>query len=666
MKYLTKKFLSLFFVYWMFSLNILLAIGNPWSAPYEHMRVLERQASLNLDNFQPQTGIWVTERNSQGAAIRGAIRLLVDNKNSRIAFLSPLNNWGKSLSEQDWLIPDKDGLYHTGNIPLYHKMEYRLLIADEEHPKGFQVIDPNSFSYSVNSPFLNSRFWDFNRPGAYQLKNRVPDLRKKAMVIAETDVYALVAKYQGGPKDVRNTFRFTAESGVISKIKAMGYNAIEFLPFSASLDSLAWQFRYQVFGLWAPDPKFGTPEDFMHMIDQFNGAGIQVIMDAVIGHYPFQGNEGVRSLAEIGPSRWKKADGRNLFGQDKSPWNTYRYDYENPYIRQYLVDAQLFMMKQYGIGGIRFDNYDGVRFHGGGVDFLIELTEEIRKYRPEATLIAEMFYGENAVLRRLDEGGLGINYRTHSDLFDFVKDNLKGPTEHINMLMLQEALRNPWSWQEAPRVHYLTNHDEAANGRNGATGSYPVSLISGGEYYEVGKINSWASLMLFSGGAYLDMPQMRMMQHGSFSNNPAIDWNQLNHNRAAQRVNHWLADASKYIQRNEAFAFFNAHYNIENHTDYDGKVISLARYNYQNQKRTYVLINLGHHAYDHYRFGIEGSGRYYIVLDSDSVYYGGTNRLGHVQSQGHIDSDNYGEHEKPYSLVVPHLAPYGVVVFEQQ
>src|ERR1019366_6501708 len=103
-------------------------------------------------------------------------------------------------------------------------------------------------------------------------------------------IHALVEKWRGangaaGPSNESDTYRFISTSGVIAELKRMGYNAIEFLPFNMSNDGSAWHFRYQTYGLFAPDSRFGTPDEFAMMMDAFNRAGIGIVMDVVVGHY---------------------------------------------------------------------------------------------------------------------------------------------------------------------------------------------------------------------------------------------------------------------------------------------------------------------------------------------------------------------------------------------
>lgn len=646
---------------------------------YEAQRIVGLKPTKNFDQFAARTGIRVTKRDNQGHAVEGEITVLSDNTKNKIVLIADFNNWGKNVQPADELKPVQGTPYYRAKIrSLKHRMEYRLLL------NGKQVLDPAASMYTTpdyyagtgrgNGPaYFNAVFWDLEHPDRYHLKNAPVDLRDKPVVIGETEVYELIRRFprgsQTGPASRFETYKFIANSGVITELKNQGYNAVEFLPFNQSVDGERWSYRYQVFGLFAPDSRYGTPDDFARMIDAFNAAGIGVIMDAVVGHYPFKANDGVRNLGDVGIHVWKKADNRLLFGQVTSPWGTNRYDYANPYIRRFLVDSILHMMKYYGLAGIRFDNLDGIRLYdgpgGGGPEFLKQLTSELRSYRPESLLIAEMFFGENSVLKALDQGGYGINFRTHSNLFDFFKDNVQKRTEDIDMKALREAIRGPWGWKEATRCQYITNHDEAANRRNGATGAYLASLVNGGGWqYVEGKTMAYSSLAMLSGSIYLDMPQLRLLQEGSFNDNPGIDWS-LRSLASQGRMYHYFRDLSTVFKGNPAFAFFNYHENIENHTDYQNKIISLARLNRATGKRTMILINLGHQEFNNYRFGTDATHGLKIVIDSNQNIYGGNDRL-HQSSRGQLAVDTQGIHGKARSINVPYLGPYSVVVAEEQ
>lgn len=625
---------------------------------YEAIRALGLQPEAPLSTFQAAQGIRVTQRNPHGHAAEGVLRVLSDNPHNTIYVISAENGWGARLTEADKLEPVPGTPYYEGKVRgLRHAMEYRLRVNGED------VLDPAADTFT-SGEFLNSVFWDFDRPGAFHPTAPIVDLRGKFQMIAETGIPELVRFWEHGgrtgPARREETYRFIAESGVIEELARMGYNAVEFLPFNSAVDGEGWWLRYQVYGLFGPDSRYGTPDDFLRMIDAFNRAGIAVVMDAVIGHYPFQGNLGARSLAGVGLHRWKKGDGGTLYGSWGSPWGTYRYDYANPYVRRFLTDAVLTSFKRYRIGGIRVDNLDGIRFYdgpgGGGDVFLRELATEIRRFVPEALLIGEMFFGYDGVMAALDRGGMGFDLRTHSDLFDFFKHALQLRTEEIPMGWLRDAIRNPWWWNEATRVTYVTSHDEAANRRDGATGAYLATLLGGGgwEFVEK-KTRAFAALAMLSGTAYMDLPQIRLLQEGTFTADPAIRWG---HRALAsqRRVYDFFSHLSRAVISRPAFALVNHHPNVENHTDYDNRIISLERIDFSTGKRIYAVINLSHRAFENYAVGVSAAGRYRAIVDSDAQGFVGAT----------LDTHGRGSHGKPHSLTLPRLAPYGVLVLEAE
>lgn len=646
---------------------------------YEQVRIRGLAAAKSCGTFTAAEGIAVTRREN-GEAAEGTIRVLVDNPTSEVFIIGDFNQWGATKTAADRLKPVDGTPYFEGKVRvLKHKMEYRLLV------NGEPLLDPSASMFSTASSreengqaptpaYLNSIFWDFGRQNAYVAGVPSVDLRSKPLIIAESEVLELSRqwKYQGvaGPKKLHDTYRFVAESGIVKELNQAGYNAVEFLPFNTSMDGDHWHYRYQVYGLFAPDSRYGNPDEFAMMIDAFNKAGIAVIMDAVVGHYPYQGNDGIRDLSKVGLHKWKLPSGEPLFGSVQSPWGTNRYDYANPAVRRFLSDSILSMMCRYGISGVRFDNLDGIRLYegagGGGPDFLKELMTEIRSYRPESVLIAEMFFGYDGVMKRLDQGGFGIGFRTHSDYFDFLKDNMQKPTELVDMDRLRNAIRGPFEWKEAPRVQYATNHDEAANPRDGATGKYLATLLNSGSWYYVErKTTAFGALTMLSSSAYLDMPQMRLLQEGSFNDNSAVEWG-LKDIESQKNVYTYFADLSKLVRDQPAFAFHNYDADIENHVDTeDGRrIISVRRKDNATGKTFFGIINLSHVGTANYKFGVNATGAFKMALDSDAKAYGGTGELAKRLQSGVILANGPAMHGKSASVVLPYLAPYAAVVLE--
>jgi 1,4-alpha-glucan branching enzyme len=641
-------------------------VGRPFT--YEAQRILDLTAAKQCSAFVSQTGIRVTRREG-GRAVEGVIRVLVGRPGADIYVISERNAWGARKTREDKLHPVAGTPYYEGKLrQLSHGMEYRLLVDGE------QRLDPAAVAFTHAPAALNSVFWDFEREAAFRMQTRSVDLRRKPLVLAEAEVYELARKYPrrdggSGPFALAETYAFVAQSGLVQELKDAGYNGIELLPFNASIDGGRWQDRYHVFGLFAPDSRYGTPDEFARMVDAFNGAGIAVIMGAVVGHYPTRANAAPRELGSIGLHRWTKADGKSLYGDVPSSWGTRLYDYTNPHVRRFLSDSVIHMMCRYGLSGLRLGNVDGLRLYkssgggrGGGREFLRSMVRELRDYRPEALLIGEMYAFHNPALRSLSENGLGLNFRTHSDLFDFFKDNLLQQSAKVDLERLRNVFRGTWEKKEASRVQYVTNHDEAARRRDGATGQYIASLLGAdGPYYVEKKTMAFGSVAMLSGAAYLDMPQMRLLQEGNFNENPAVDWTLMRRDRE-KRVYGYFAELSKLFAREDAFAVQHLGASVDNHVDSSEgyRVVSFER---SDGQRTWLaIVNLGHVGINHYQVGTDAHGTYRLAIDSDSRRFGGSGELENRLGTGILVADGVALHGKQYSVSLPYLAPYATVL----
>jgi 1,4-alpha-glucan branching enzyme len=361
-----------------------------------------------------------------------------------------------------------------------------------------------------------------------------------------------------------------------------------------------------------------------------------------------------------------KADGRPLYAGEKSQWDTDRYDFANPFVRRYLIDGMLSLVKDCRIGGIRIDNYGGIASLPGGIDFLKQLKTELRQYAPEIYINDESFGGDNQITRRMDQGGHGANSHNDGDFFDYIFKYAQKSTDEQNIAFIRYLLTAQWGWNESAKLTYITNHDEAANGRGGATGSYFATLVNGGGWNHVeGKTRVLSALAMLSSSYYLDMLQLRILQEGGYHRNPDVEWDLLQ-NSSQRHVYEFLGDLSRYFTTEKAFAFPNRHAQIFNHGDEFNKLVSLERIDHRTGKHVYVLINLSHKGFSNYRFGVGAGGCYKVVVDSDRSEYGGSHRLANETPNGLIQTDPYGMHGKAHNIRIPYIGPEGVVVIEQK
>ena len=102
-------------------------------------------------------------------------------------------------------------------------------------------------------------------------------------------------------------------------VAEMGFTHVEFMPLMEHPYEPSW--GYQTLGYFAPTSRFGTPQDFMHLIEAFHKAGVGVILDWVPSHFPMDAH-GIYDFD--GTHLYEHADPRLGYHPD---WKSAIYNY---------------------------------------------------------------------------------------------------------------------------------------------------------------------------------------------------------------------------------------------------------------------------------------------------------------------------------------------------
>ena len=630
----------------------------------------------NPEKFKPSVGV---EPVANGAVIK----LLIENPHAEVAVVGDFNGWDHKTAVK--LKPQKDGIYFVGFIPgLKHKMQYRILF------NGKELLDPSATTYSSfeyndrtgrpGDHHFNSVFWDFSGEGRYDFKYPKPDHSARPVNIVEVELSSLVAKWplkdksgnliQVGPKTKGETYKFVTESGVINWLVQRGYNFAELLPTNPSVDEGRWQGLYKVYGNFGPSSRLGTPLEFSEMIDSFHAAGMGVIADSVVSHFPTRGQGADQELNFIGMHHFTKADGTSLFQGQDSGFQTSRYKNLDPHVRQFLTDGILTGLLQYNLDGLRIDNLYGLLHTPGGSELAKQIDELIKTYLPQNLSVPESHEANNLLTRSIIRGGGGANASTFSSLFNFSSKSIRKYTEQIDLNRLEAILNHAWSASDSMRVAYIANHDESSNDIGDFTGAYPASLLEGGgDDYSAAKILVYEALAMVAGSHYLGTPQARLGQKGNFETNSSIDYSLQEREPFATSMR-FIDKMSRYRLHKNAFAPQNRHGHLVNHIDNVNKVATFELIDFSTGKKIIVLINFSHYDLQNYNFGVDGDGQYEVVLDNkkdgakdstpDSAFKNGTHLVLSTGSPG-----NHGNHGKTNSLTLPHVTPFQIFFLEK-
>lgn len=181
-------------------------------------------------------------------------------------------------------------------------------------------------------------------------------------VIYEAHVKGLTMRHPDVPPALRGTFRGVATEPVIAHLRALGVTAIELLPVCAFIDDrflvekgLRNYWGYQPAAFFAPEPRYGTREDFRAMVRALHAAGIEVILDVVFNHTG-EGDGAGPTLSLRGVDNaafYRLAEGGRAYVNDTGTGNT--LNLSHPFVLRMVMDCLRHWVEEMGVDGFRFD-----------------------------------------------------------------------------------------------------------------------------------------------------------------------------------------------------------------------------------------------------------------------------------------------------------------------
>lgn len=580
------------------------------------------------------------------------------------AFVSVIGDFNGWNGYSHTLFPrwDKSGIWE-GFIPNFEEQQlYKYFIrsnSGEELRKGdpfanLWEVRPKTASVTTNLKYKwKDAAWMKARGAKQTLQSpfsvyelhlgswRRPDLNNHEVFYSYKEITAMLVPY----------------------VKEMGFTHIELMPIMEHPFDGSW--GYQLTGFYAPTSRYGTPQDFMAMVDAFHHAGIGVILDWVPSHFPYD-DHGLYRFD--GTHTYEYADMRKGFHPD---WNSYVFNYARNEVRSFLLSNALFWLDKFHIDGLRVDAVASMihldysrkagswepNEHGGNenleaISFLKNLNTTIYERFPDVQTIAEestSFYG---VSRPVFMGGLGFGMKWMMGWMNDTLDYFKKDAYFRKWYHNQITFSIMYAFSE--NFMLPLSHDEVVHGK-----SPLIYKMPGDDWQKFANLRLLYSYMfthpgtklLFMGGEFGDTKEWNYKSE--------LNWDLLKHSSHAGLQQYVKALNQLYTTEPVLFENqFDQHcFEWIHLADQENSIIVYARKGV-NGEVILVALNMTPVPREEYPIGIPWEHSFKEILNSDAPAFYGSG----VVNKGTI-KPKAGQHGKPYDIIL-RLPPLGATILK--
>jgi len=534
--------------------------------------------------------------------------------------------------------------------------------------KGYKVDKADPFAtYNEISPKTASIVWDLEynwEDREWMGKRRQNNDLDTPMALYE----AHLGSWKRVPEEGYRSLSYRELATQLTKhVLQMGFTHVEFLPVMEHPFFGSW--GYQITGYFAPTSRYGSPQDFMYLIDYLHQHGIGVILDWVPSHFPTD-EHGLGFFD--GTHLYEHANPKKGFHPD---WTSYIFNYGRAEVQSFLLSSALFWLDKYHADGLRVDGVASMLYldysrekgdwipnkYGGrenleAIAFLRKFNEEVYKNYPDVQTVAEESTAWPMVSRPTYLGGLGFGLKwdmgwMHDTLLYMSRDPIHRKFHHNDL-----TFRMLYAFNE--NFVLPLSHDEVVHGKGSLLGKMPgddwqkfanLRLLLGYMYSQPGK------KLLFMGA---ELGQWHEWNHDG---NP--DWQFLEYERHAD-INRWVAALNQLYRNEPALHELDcepAGFEWIDTSDALQSVISFIRKGKSTDDIVLVICNFTPTTHSKYKVGVPRGGFWREIINSDATEYGGSGQCNPMRLRAYKKS----AHGRPYSLEIT-LPPLAVVLFRSR
>ena len=470
-------------------------------------------------------------------------------------------------------------------------------------------------------------------------------------------------KHPDGTEDGFYNYREFADR-LVEYLKEMRYTHVELMGIAEHPFDGSW--GYQVTGYYAPTSRYGTPKDFMYLVNRLHKIGVGVILDWVPAHF---------ATDAFGLGCF---DGTCIF-EDPDPrkgehpeWGTKIFNYGKAEVKNFLIANVLFWLREFHIDGVRVDavasmlyldygKKDGEwcpnKFGGNknleAIEFFKHLNSVVRGTYPGFLTIAEESTAWPKVTGDIEDGGLGFTFKWNMgwmhDFCEYMKlDPYFRKDNHYAMTFAM-------TYNESENYILPLSHDEVVHLKCSMVNKMPGYHVDKYANLRVG----YTYMFGHSGKKLLFMGQ-DFGQEREWSEARELDWFLLQEplNRGMKE---FMGELLKMYRKYPClYTIDNSWKGFEwmNADDKDRSTYTFVRRTKDGRNNLLFVLNMTPMTWENYQISVPAKKKYKLVLNSNEERFGGN---------GHKIPEVVEAKAKPlcgrkYSISID-LAPYTAAVF---
>jgi 1,4-alpha-glucan branching enzyme len=575
--------------------------------------------------------------------------------------MGDFNGWNKN---KHLLHPRGQSGIWEGFVPGVGKgSNYKYYVISRHN--GYRVDKADPFAiWTERPPKTSSVIWDLH----YEWKDQrwMSERNRSNGLDKPISIYEVhVGSWRRVPEDNNRPLTYQELAGQLpAYAKEMGFTHVEFLPIMEHPFYGSW--GYQVTGYFAPTSRYGSPQDFMRLIDQLHQNGIGVILDWVPSHFP-NDEHGIGFFD--GTHLYEHMDPRQGVHRD---WNTFIFNYGRKEVQSFLISNAFFWLDQYHADGLRVDavasmlyldysrkegewipNEFGGRENVQAIGFLRNLNEQIYKHHPNVQTIAEESTAWPMVSRPNYVGGLGFG----------LKWDMGWMHDTLAYMSLDPIFRQFHQNQLTFRAMYAfsenfvlpLSHDEVVYGKGSL-----LSKMAGDDWQKSSNLRLFLGYMYALPGKKLLFMGGEFGQWGEWVHERSLDWHLLPF-APHEGIRRWVKDLNRAYSREPALHVLDHQplgFEWIDCRDYEKSILGFVRRGQSPSEVILVVCNFTPVVRQNYRVGVPLDGFWLEMLNSDASFYGGsgTGNFGGLEA---VPVPAHG-HRQSLTLTLP---PLGVLYF---